>query len=86
MPGSDHNAYGRFRVWVQLRRADGSFVTERICDVTPDFDQPTSDGYWARCGLAADTTPTGLSSVGFARGSSPSMQTDPGRISQSPRL
>jgi hypothetical protein len=86
VPGATHNSYGQFRVWVQLRRADNSFVTERICDVTSDFNEPSSDGYWARCGLAADTAPAGLSSVGFARGASPNMQTDPGRLSQSPRL
>jgi serine/threonine-protein kinase len=86
VPGSAHNAYGRFRVWVQIRRGDGSFLAEQICDVTSEFDAPASDGYWARCGRAADTSPAGLYSVGFARSESPAAQTDPGRLSQSPAL
>jgi hypothetical protein len=86
VPGSTHNAYGQFRVWAKLHAGDGTLLTERICDVTGDFNEPTSDGYWARCGVAADTAGAGRYSIGFARGSAPSMQTDPGNISKSPPL
>lgn len=86
VPGSTHNSYGRFRVWVQLRRADGSFLAENICEVTSAFDQPTSDPYWTQCGRAADTAGAGMYSVGFVRGERPFVQTDPGRMSKSPPL
>jgi hypothetical protein len=86
VPGTTHNSYGQFRVWAKLHAGDGTLITERICDVTSDFDEPTRDGYWARCGLSADTAGPGRYSIGFARASSPALQTDPGNISKSPSL
>ena len=86
VPGSTHNSYGQLRVWVKLHAADNALVKEQICDVTGDFNEPTRDGYWARCGFSADTAGAGKYSIGFARGSDPALQTDPGRISKSPAL
>ncbi len=71
LPGRAHNAYGRVRVWVQLRSGEGDLVTERICEVTGQFDTPSSDPYWAHCGLSADTNPTGRYTIGLARFASP---------------
>jgi hypothetical protein len=86
VPGSAHNAYGRFRVWAKLHLPDGALLTERICDVTGAFDSPSSDPYWARCGVSADTAGAGRYSIGFARFERPTGQTDPGRVSKSPPL